>query len=1052
VVNNGTEEPAVRLLQDGDNQPGEPVEAKPRSTRLILPGLLVVGLLGVFFITTRPSDTPTQPSTTARAPSIVALEQQTVDARTTEETELTRDWQAAPFDGAAEISAVTDSDGLHIAVGTLDEQSHVWWSPTGTTWRAAATVERPGGMTGLCCVTSWSGGLVALGEVAGGTGVWTSQGSVDTWEYMGDLGTDTILGIAAGPELLTISQSDSTTTAWTSPDGISWTQHESLSGLDSAQPIGLVGDDEAYYLYGGKSTGQRSFGSAAIFRSEDGIDWQPVLSSEVLGGVTDVTITEDGFVAVGQAIGDRDVGGPDGSALWQSSDGIEWEQITTTQPPVPIITIAVTAVRPGDFRSAEIRVNESEATVAEGTTIETDIGSFVVETIIERGIQLRGDDFFNFVSVGEPIDLAWFVPLAVAAAGEDILVTGVSSGFGPLRAMLWVSADAGLTWSWEWLPSSVGVPVEISLNGDLISVIASGGDGTGVWHARLDIRPPAETAEARLREYIEALSDHDATALIRTLPEGESAARATFEIPTLGHHPAAWWDGDGDLDLKEVTGVTDYLAAMNTSVTVDECSTTASPGANRVVVVVCVYTANSDLLAAFGIEDGQGRINAVVRDGMVRSVVLEIAPSAAAWVSLSQLSGSDIQAPFTADAAQGHLAAAHDYLAGVLRPGETKTVETALGTIEWTWLEPDEFGPLSRTSIVRSSLGYTLVGYVWDDGNYVPRMFTSDDASDWEQVPLPDDVNALSGLEAFVDGLIAVQSSDDGVSLVYYDGTDWAQIGVPAVNPVNSQLTVTSGDHTALVLVRVWAGGDTDTELFMIDSELNVTPATLPQPIGDSTGFQVVDTEDGFAALVTHTDSGESSLWSTADGRTWQLIDDTLVSRAETWSLDLHKGRYFVSAQANPVDCGQTALGDRCAWAGVWSSIDGTEWDQLSTSTGGVMASGDVVSGPLGMIALGETWADTSGGEEPAGGLPTTVYLSADGDVWQEVAGIALLGPPTELSLGFTPLVGDDRILIVGTSYPYESTLDPNSYLAEGSERFYMIVGRVVDGSTPGTR
>lgn len=1045
-MSGGTDEPAVRVISPDEDRPLQPPEPVHRRTPWLLPGTALLGLLAVFIVTTGPSE-PT-PTTTTQAPSISAVEPETIDLRTIDNTDHSLDWELVPFDDSADVNDLVYDDGLYLAGGASSEGATVWWSRGGSMWNPAITIHRPEGPSSIEEIVPWDGGFVALGGAGldnRQVGIWTAEQPAQTWEYNGTLSSDSgpLVGLAAGQRLFAVTEDESGFAGWTSPDGVAWTRLGPLTGLADAAVYGLVSDGNSYYVFGSSRRGDGG-GYPAVYRSEDGIVWGLVGLSDEPGVVTDIAVDRDRMVAVGQVptrTPDRD---SLAVSLWESHDGISWQQTALDSPELyaPNVSFTVTETAPGDNPTARLLVSDTAVTVTEGTTLHTEIGSVVVEDIIDLGVEIRGDGFSTLLRTNQTADYPGnFLAERIAVEGSRIAISGTGWWMAP-QTVVWASGDGGSTWSRRILPAPAARS-EISTNGGVVTMLTSGGDLTRAWRANWDPAIVEEAGVAVVEAYFDAINRGDTDLISSLLPAERSGT--ILSVPSLGDQDPGWWDDDGNLDRARIADTMAYLTALNTSISIDECSAQASFSTDR-ITVACLYTVTSDLLTALGIVDGAGRIDIVVRDdGAVRSAAIPPAGSESWWRSLSTLfrnADDDRALTFTAISAEEHLAATRDFVSGLLKPGETRTVDTALGTMEWSWLEPDEFSSMSGPSIVWSPVGYVLTGHSrTSEFTWEPQVYVSGDGLDWEQTELPEDIDEIWGVTAFADGVLAkVRLATNAVALVYFDGSDWTPIPFPVDVSVDYGPTDV-GDDLALVLVWEINGDPSeDAVLLSVGPDLEVTEASLP-PLPDSgtprPWIELVAGDDGFAAFATDPLTGSVSVWTTDDGQEWVLLTETIALNNAQYisNPQRHAGRYFVVGPGMELQCVDTALGEECAfWAATWTSSDGAVWRQLATEDGGPVLATGIASGPLGLAAFGAL--DT--------GRPAWVYLSADGELWHVVEEISLLGDVDRWWWTATPAVGEDSIIAVGGSYRESITLDPDSY-DTSDESFFMIVGRLVE-------
>ena len=147
----------------------------------------------------------------------------------------------------------------------------------------------------------------------------------------------------------------------------------------------------------------------------------------------------------------------------------------------------------------------------------------------------------------------------------------------------------------------------------------------------------------------------------------------------------------------------------------------------------------------------------------------------------------------------------------------------------------------------------------------------------------------------------------------------------------------------------------------------------------------------------------------------------------------MHRDRYFVVGDGAELVCYETDYGEDCSTISqMWMSADGTQWQELLTTTGSAVAATDIGSGPLGLLAFG----GEIGGEQQSRSL----YVSGDGALWEEVPGLALLNPGKPMWWWTSrPAVGTDTVVLVGSSYrEAESGFN-------GEESPILIVGRLLD-------
>lgn len=248
-----------------------------------------------------------------------------------------REWRRATLDGDAGLGRVSSiavgGPGL-VAVGgqCCPDEAAVWVSEDGVDWVRIPDQEAFTG-TAMTAVTSWAGGLVAVGCEAqlecAGTAIWVS-GDGQGWErspLSEELGSAFLADITAiGSVLVAVGSSQPQTpgpaTILVSIDAHIWTPAEvpsgavSLAGVASG-PAGVVATGTAFDEATGRS-------DALVLGSADGAAWQRRDSDSFARGATeDILSGPRGFVAVGQARR----GGQGVAASWSSPDGRRWERL-----------------------------------------------------------------------------------------------------------------------------------------------------------------------------------------------------------------------------------------------------------------------------------------------------------------------------------------------------------------------------------------------------------------------------------------------------------------------------------------------------------------------------------------------------------------------------------------------------------------------------------------------------------------------------------------------------------------------------------------------------
>jgi hypothetical protein len=278
-----------------------------------------------------------------------------------------------------------------------------------------------------------------------------------------------ILGVAAGPKGIVAIGFDETGfgshgAIWFSADGRDWVRVGEPETLAQVQLVDLAANDDGFTIIGTVGLGP----TAVVLQSSDGVEWQRVadgpqfanahvaslagkgdellavgtdgsgkalsirsvgavgwerVSSDdmglVEGVVSSITASPDGWIGTGAI-------GPDGgsAAVFQSADGVKWQQITL----------------PGSATVGERRLQAASVTVGRRATL--------VRGIEANCVFLRECEF-SAVAWWSVDRTAWArLPASDEALQEgSVLATGGDVGFVAVSAGgSWVSAD-GLSWA-----------------------------------------------------------------------------------------------------------------------------------------------------------------------------------------------------------------------------------------------------------------------------------------------------------------------------------------------------------------------------------------------------------------------------------------------------------------------------------------------------------------------------------------------------------------------------------------------------------------------------
>lgn len=277
-----------------------------------------------------------------------------------------------------------------------------------------------------------SGGFVAVGYVPPDwvPTAWTSPDGL-TWSIHPTMGATDFtfpISLAAGADgtVVAVGRSGKVPVAWTSTDGLAWREHQVPlhDASKVAERMTTVVAGKRGYVAGG-SVGPELFDRHARFwTSANGLDWQSVPDDPVAfanAEVRAITRFGDGFVAVG-VVGTAQQ--PSGAVAWTSADGSRW---TRVDDPAFVVGIAV-AVVPAPFGGL----------VAVGSDVAR--REAVAWTSPDGRRWTRAP---NEASREHSGGFAWMTD--VVAIGDTVVGIGDYQGLQRGTATSWVSHD-GMTW------------------------------------------------------------------------------------------------------------------------------------------------------------------------------------------------------------------------------------------------------------------------------------------------------------------------------------------------------------------------------------------------------------------------------------------------------------------------------------------------------------------------------------------------------------------------------------------------------------------------------
>ena len=239
----------------------------------------------------------------------------------------------SPALGTPAPSAAASGPGL---VDAIPEADPLPW--TSVSWRRLVLAAGPAmvpGHTRIDGLVRGAPGLVGWGRTATpGRNQFDDMGAAylsatgDAWtvvpidDGVGPRDTSEIHLVVAGPAgLLAVGGvccDEERPATWTSHDGTAWIRAPVDPKLAAVDVVDVLATDSGFIAAGNAA------GQATILRSSDGIDWDAVDPAGLgPGGLSDLTVTRDGYLAVGWS----DDGVTHDGATWRSADGRTWARV-----------------------------------------------------------------------------------------------------------------------------------------------------------------------------------------------------------------------------------------------------------------------------------------------------------------------------------------------------------------------------------------------------------------------------------------------------------------------------------------------------------------------------------------------------------------------------------------------------------------------------------------------------------------------------------------------------------------------------------------------------
>lgn len=1073
-MRNGDAPSAVRVLPADGIHPiatQSPHGSAPRKPGWTFPLLVAAATLLVFVVATRPTGNDAAESVPTTAPPLLSsVVAETIDLTTRDAPlALTTEWEPINFQWPGHIAGTLLFNGSLVAYGGDASGPNAWLSASGAGWREVPRLETAGTATAIIDhAVVWDGGIVALGAVGEGVGLWRA-GRMSQWEYQGlvpEMGVQRTIGLVAGPQLLVLQARDDEprVAGWTSPDGVTWTAIDGIAGLDDVEVLALAAT-ETWFFAAGMGQCEEPVCRPVVYRSQDGVAWTatdgivPGSLSSDRGAIVDVTPTATGLLAVGW-IED------DGIALWRSDSGATWTRIGEDETLFQLthVTVQVHDIDLRDEPYAEIDIAGQRRRLAPNSEVYTDAGTMRVNHVGPNTVGLVWED-------GSSVDAApgnggtqtmTGHATSVAGQGSRMVITGsVQVERDPVPAV-WYSADGGETWGRTIAdPWHKGGLTSGFIRGDHIVATGTGQieDGSPlIWHSTWDTTAVEATGLEQVRAFVAALNTRDVNEVAAAVPTWRTGSTdPVVKLPSLGTATVHWWDEGGVLDHDAVIDTIDYLDALATTIELDTCTTRMNLGNTEDLRVSCGFLATSDFIDTMSSRDDIGRMDVTIADGAFQQINLSASPSQGLWellvsgtVDASEADRATVvrQSPsgqvrfeptFTAATAATHMRMAQEFTAGLLLPGATKVVDTAMGTMEWQWIDDLQL-PVYTIDWVTAIADRFIAFGQGEPGRWSEAMtlFSSTDGLDWVEMEVPD-VQSLWSFGPYQDGLVARAWRDDTTLLLTFDGDEWSEIEfLPEVAGNLSLMDLAVSGDTMMVLTGTWhdeGHGWESIDAWLIGPDLVPLRIQLPTDIDwEENTIGLVGSDEGFVLATTPYDTPRSmEVWHSPEGQSWTQIAATTAIEDATyvWDFQGHRNSYFVVGEGAETRC--SSIGDGVSncqqLVSLWSSPDGVAWDQVLTRSGEPLAAHEVGSGPLGLVAVAAEFYENR--------VPRPIYLSADGTEWDRAGNLALLHPDVNWWWARQPAIGEDTVVIPGSAY-YESAGD------EGDVPF-LIVGRLVD-------
>lgn len=761
-------------------------------------------------------------------------------------------------------------------------------------------------------------------------------------------------------------------------------------GIRRAELDVLVAVDGNFFTGGSRCDGSECV--PAIWRSSDGIEWTEVGDfGSIAGTVTGIAASETGGLsAVGSVA-------PGIAVAWQSTDGgTTWVHDDArglgSSIQISVASIDTTA----SPRTARLLVEGVNVEVGEGTVLVTSLGEVGVPALGDAAVFVAGGHT-RAVAPGNSWELYAETRVEdVDASGGWLVAAGSRTlpGSQP-QPVIWVREEGSEEWRVNVLVDSIALPREVSIGTRRVAVTGSTDLDSVVWLGTWNAPTVERAAVAALERLLEGVSGGDSMLLHQSV--GRPAHPASrLDLPGLGGKAAQPWDDTGVVDEDALADVVDFTTRLGVSIGTSNCTTRPDFGDVETVEIVCAYATDSLLHELLELGRSEGTLRATTHRGLVTDITATEAEEGEAWNDLAAFItayGADLvemetssQAPLEAlrvdgRTAQTMLAAARQLDRSWFFPGDTRTTESPLGTLEVSWIV-SSFGGLdpSFTDLVWTGSSLVATTSDWQLDEPASGLWTSPDGVTWTAMPDPRPTEAYRLYAGPEERIVAVQSTRDTEGLWILESGTWRELEEAAFEETQGgaltgieDVAITAGG--VLVLRETW-GQATETHtrsMQYVGNDGTASPVNFPSREADNAA--VVASRHGFL-LITQ-DALTTQMWRTRSGEAWSLLEEMAT---ETFGrlrdlVPFRDGFLALTFGDWEQYCGDAS--EECSPPSVlWTSEAGETWTRAASEPQVTQQSaGRLAAGELGLVlpaALPQSYL----------GRSLLIWMSADGDTW----------------------------------------------------------------------